>query len=42
MSERICCDKSLELPQKGEAILMGTHNICFYIKLDKKSTRAVL
>ena len=33
-----CCRYSFELHQQVNAIQMGTYNICFYKKVDKKYT----
>ena len=34
----ICCGYSFELHRQVDAIQMGTHNICLYKEVDKKST----
>ena len=33
--EVLCCERSLELPDLAQAILMSTHNIGFYEDLTK-------
>ena len=38
----ICCGYSFELHQQVDAIQMGTHNICLYIKKKTKSALAVI
>ena len=34
----ICCVYSFELHRRGDAIQMGTHNICLYKEVDKNYT----
>ena len=37
----ICCGYSFELHPQVDAIQMGTHNICFYKEVDKKTLAVI-
>ena len=35
LHKNMCCGYSLEAPRLAEALVMSTHNICFYGELEK-------